>query len=285
MACSINELVDSGLAVVGNANSPRFLLKRSTVRSVQNTGPICCAKAGALPEVKKSAVQLENPAVVNVSAVHPADASVNGCAPAATATVPVSNGVRVDRTSADSVQAVQQKMEQKAAALGLKSAKFIAVEPNYYEQELEWRRNRVSANSADEMCKSVVMENTKLGDDAEPGRVRFVLVLVQYVAKLHKEKLMRAVQSMETKNGLAPMARKAYNMRLLDGQACVDMTGFGHNAVTPLGLDIPVVLSDKITQLPSGCFWLGGGHADLKIRLSTEEVQSVLKATSADITS
>ena len=89
------------------------------------------------------------------------------------------------------VQEVQSAMEAKAKALNL-SVQLLAVDPNppYYEQSLEWRRNRLGANSVEELCKSVVLENTKL-DSAEAGRVRCVLVIVQYVAKLHKEKLIK----------------------------------------------------------------------------------------------
>ena len=47
---------------------------------------------------------------------------------------------------------------------GLKlSAVLLAVEsePPYYEQSLEWRRDRLGAGAVEELCKSVVLENTK----------------------------------------------------------------------------------------------------------------------------
>lgn len=177
-----------------------------------------------------------------------------------------SPAVAVANVGCCAVQEVQRTMEEKAAALGLASAYFLAVEPGYYEQTLEWRRDRLGATSVEELCKSVVLENTKRGEDAELGRIRCVLVLVQYVAKLNKEKLIRTVQAMEASKGLPALGKKQYNMRLLEGDTCAALTGFQHNAVTPLGLDLPMVLSDKISTLPSGCFWLGGGHVDLKLR-------------------
>eukprot|EP00438_Fugacium_kawagutii_P018383 Skav209002 [mRNA] locus=scaffold2686:259179:259805:- [translate_table: standard] len=145
-----------------------------------------------------------------------------------------------DGISGSSVQEVQSAMEAKAKELNL-SVKLLAVDPDppYYEQSLEWRRDRLSANSVEELCKSVVLENTKLDDTSETGRIRCVLVIVQYVAKLHKEKLIKVVQAMETEKGLAPLGKKQYNMRLLEGTACQEMTGCGHNAVTPLGQDLP----------------------------------------------
>ena len=146
--------------------------------------------------------------------------------------------VTIPTATDGTVEEVQQKMEEKVKALKL-SAKLLAVDPDppYYEQSLEWRRDRLNANSVEELCKSVVLENTKLDDNSEAGRVRCVLVIVQYVAKLHKEKLIKVVQAMEAQKGLPALGKKQYNMRLLEGTACQEMTGCGHNAVTPLGQD------------------------------------------------
>ena len=83
---------------------------------------------------------------------------------------------------AESPEQVQVRMQAAAAELGL-CASLVAVDPHppYYEQTLEWRRDRLGANSVDELCKSVVMENTKLEDDAEQGRVRCVLVVAPWL--------------------------------------------------------------------------------------------------------
>ena len=185
---------------------------------------------------------------------------------------------------AESMEHVKARMQEAVAELGLTAA-LLPVDPHppYYEQSLEWRRDRLGASSVEELCKSVVMENTKLEGDAD-GRVRSVLVVVQYVAKLHKEKLIKVVQAMEAERGLPALGKKQYNMRLLEGAACQAITGCGHNAVTPLKQDLPIVLSDAITNLPSGQFWLGGGHVDLKLRLQVEEAIRVMKMTVADVT-
>ena len=197
----------------------------------------------------------------------------------------VSQEVAAADASGETADQVKARMQVVASELGL-SASLVAVDeqPPYYEQTLEWRRDRLGANSVEELCKSVVMENTKLESDEE-GRVRSVLVVVQYVAKLHKEKLIKAVQAIEAARGLPALGKKQYNMRLLEGAACQVMTGFGHNAVTPLKLDLPMILSDGIAGLPSGQFWLGGGHVDLKLRLQVEEAVRVMQMTVADVTS
>ena len=54
--------------------------------------------------------------------------------------------------------AVQGMMESMALAMGLSRARFLPVEPSYYEQALEWRRDRLGAESIEELCKSVVLE-------------------------------------------------------------------------------------------------------------------------------
>eukprot|EP00439_Symbiodinium_sp_Y106_P045247 s1620_g5.t1 len=184
----------------------------------------------------------------------------------------------------ESLLKVKARMQEALAELGLTAA-LLPVDPHppYYEQSLEWRRDRLGASSVEELCKSVVMENTKLEGDTD-GRVRSVLVVVQYVAKLHKEKLIKVVQAMEAERGLPALGKKQYNMRLLEGAACQAITGCGHNAVTPLKQDLPMILSDAITKLPSGQFWLGGGHVDLKLRLQVEEAIRVMKMTVADVT-
>lgn len=64
------------------------------------------------------------------------------------------------------------------------------------------------------------------------------------------------------------------------------MSGFEHNAVTPLGLrtpNMPVLIHSAITRLPGGHFWLGGGEVDLKLRFDTSSFLEHFKPVVADI--
>lgn len=47
------------------------------------------------------------------------------------------------------------------------------------------------------------------------------------------------------------------------------LTGFSHNAVTPVGMleRLPIVLSHRIAALQPALFWMGGGEVDLKLGL------------------
>jgi len=194
---------------------------------------------------------------------------------------------KITASSESGVDTVMARMQGLASSSGLTSARFLSVEPGYYDQPLEWRCKRLCAGSVDELCKSIVLENTRLDKDSDPQRVRCVLVIVQYVAKLvHAKhaKLIDAVQQIEASRGLPAMGKKQYSFRLLDGDECASLTGFEYNAVTPLGLDLPMLLSHKIAELPSGSFWMGGGHVDLKLNLGISETVDKLKATVADIT-
>jgi len=55
-------------------------------------------------------------------------------------------------------------------------------------------------------------------------------------------------------------------MRMADEALSCELTGFGHNGVTPIGsaTRVPIVVSHRIAQLP-GRFFLGAGEVDLKV--------------------
>lgn len=53
----------------------------------------------------------------------------------------------------------------------------------------------------------------------------------------------------------------------------------------PCSQDLPMVLSDQIAKLPSGEFWLGGGHVDLKLCLKVDESVKTFGFAVADVTS
>mmetsp|Transcript_4310 Transcript_4310/g.10748 ORF Transcript_4310/g.10748 Transcript_4310/m.10748 type:complete len:104 (+) Transcript_4310:60-371(+) len=76
-----------------------------------------------------------------------------------------------------------------------------------------------------------------------------------------------------------------YNMRLVDGDLSDQMSGFEHNAVTPLGCktSFPVILQSDIARLPIGQFWLGGGEVDLKLRFPVDEFKRAFHPHIGDV--
>ena len=76
--------------------------------------------------------------------------------------------------------------------------------------------------------------------------------------------------------GLLPQAavgKKQYSMRMVAQDVSDALSGFEHNAVTPVGMasPIPTLLSDRIKSLPEGAFWMGGGEVDLKLRVDVAQ--------------
>ena len=67
-------------------------------------------------------------------------------------------------------------------------------------------------------------------------------------------------------------------MRMVEGATSAALSGFEHNAVSPLGLrtPLPILLSAPIARLPAGELWLGGGEPDLKLRVESQEFVRVI---------
>jgi prolyl-tRNA editing enzyme YbaK/EbsC (Cys-tRNA(Pro) deacylase) len=67
-------------------------------------------------------------------------------------------------------------------------------------------------------------------------------------------------------------------MRMVADDCTAQLTGYGHNAVTPVcsATRMPIVMSDRIAAL-DGPFFLGGGETDLKISMPAAEFLEAYK--------
>jgi len=163
---------------------------------------------------------------------------------------------------------------------------------DYYDRDLEFRRRCLSAWSTSHLCKSMVMENTKddrtfpgglpEGGDDDWASSKYVMVIVQYVSKLQAEKIRDFVY--EARGGKTP--RKKIKFRLAPEEVSDAITGFSHNAVTPIATRtrIPVLLSHRIAALEPDFFWLGAGEVDLKVGFSAREFAGAYGALTLDCT-
>jgi hypothetical protein len=164
----------------------------------------------------------------------------------------------------------------------MSSARFVRVPPCYYDEPLEWRAAAVGVDSSARLCKSVVMENTRLGrtDEAPTGaaelagRHRYVCVIQQYDGpRLDRDLLTSVVHALE---GERALGKKQYNLRLVPPHESDALTGFTHNAVSPLGMatPMPVVLSRRVAEMGAGggTVALGAGGIDYKIVLPVDEL-------------
>jgi prolyl-tRNA editing enzyme YbaK/EbsC (Cys-tRNA(Pro) deacylase) len=165
---------------------------------------------------------------------------------------------------------VQIKLEQELTEKGLTNHQFIRAPPEYYDRPLEFRQGIVGAASIHHMCKSIVMENTRVETtNGDPSVQKYWLVIVQYTAKLHSDKLRAFVQKAHE----GKLSKKQINMRLCPEDVSNELTGFEHNGVSPIAIKtrLPIILSHKIAALHPDVFWLGAGEVDLKVGMSAKD--------------
>lgn len=199
---------------------------------------------------------------------------------------------------------------------------FRRVGGDYYSWSLERRRAALGADSVQRLCKTMVLENTRANEaivpagaaSDDPCATRYYLVVSQYCRRFHADKLKAALYRLFAERG-KPMAKQFFNLRVCGKGA--ELTGFEHNAVTPVGsaTRLAVVLSHHLLELgehgaladPAGAgarvaeeqededggaaasaaggyFWLGGGEVDLKLRLDAREFARAYGAQVLDCT-
>lgn len=237
--------------------------------------------ASAHVAVKPAALAEPSAAAAAVGTSLPAGAAAASAVAAASPPVPAVTAV--DPSGSE----VQQRLQAELLQRGLVHHRFVQAPPEYYDRPLEFRRQILNAASVDHLCKSIVMVNTKapahIGKaSSDPALSKYVLVIVQYTARMHAEKLKVAVHKMCA----GSMSRKQVNMRLAPEDVSDELTGFSHNAVSPIGIrtQLPVIISHRITQLQPDFFWLGAGEVDLKVGLSAAEFVRAYNAIVIDCT-
>ncbi|KAK9821787.1 hypothetical protein WJX81_003368 [Elliptochloris bilobata] len=109
--------------------------------------------------------------------------------------------------------------------------RFVRVPGNYYSEKLSFRAACLGASSIEQLCKSIVLVNTCLPPELPDFGTPFAS---RYMAAGGR------------------LSQKAYNLRLCPEELSERLTGFVHNAVTPIGTatpEMPVVLSHRILKL------------------------------------
>ncbi|KAK7330749.1 hypothetical protein VNO77_24948 [Canavalia gladiata] len=157
---------------------------------------------------------------------------------------------------------------------GVDDFSFKRVPSDYYDWSLEARRDALSAASVDHLCKSIVLVNTQapstVVDCSDRKNSKYYVVVVQYTARFNAEAVKNFLYTIN--NG--SIAKKKFNLRLAPEETSAELTGYGHNAVTCIGMktDIPVILDEAIVKLTPDFFWLGGGEVDLKLGIRTSQL-------------
>jgi len=82
------------------------------------------------------------------------------------------------------------------------------------------------------------------------------------------------------------LSKKKFHFQLADDQASFELSGFGHNAISPIGLkrDIPIIVCNRILGLNPPVIFLGGGEVDVKLALPVSDLVRGTAAIVGDIT-
>lgn len=206
---------------------------------------------------------------------------------------PPQSPVAFDPANANAAGApLVDRLASELTARGVATFQFRRVPPDYYDHPLEWRRDALAAPSVAHLCKSLVLTNRAHrppppGARLSPAQVAATsehwIVIVQYAAKFDAERLKKHVVAL----GGGAVAAKGVNLRLADPAVSAALTGYAHNAVTPVGLatpGVPVVLSAAIAELDPPLFWMGGGDVDLKLGVDTAQFVAAYAPFVLDVT-
>lgn len=182
------------------------------------------------------------------------------------------------------VSGTQAKLGTELKERGVKSFSFKAVPENYYKEELEFRQACLGAASVHHLCKSLIYENPKLPADRESSGtqdLRYYLVIVQYAAKLHGEKVKRFLHKTNGKLGI-----QYFRPRQAAFETSEKLSGYPSGSVTPVGLKtpLPIVMSHEIAKLQPDFFWMGGGEEFLKLGLHVSDFVDAYKPFIVDCT-
>lgn len=194
-------------------------------------------------------------------------AAPSGGAPAPQATLPIESPV-------------QQTLQKELLEKGITNHRFVRAPPEYYDRPLEFRQAIVGAASVHHLCKTIVMENTRV-EENQPGVTKYWMVIVQYTARLHSDKLRNFVRAHD-----GNLTKNQVNMRLCPEDVSGRLTGFEHNGVSPIGVrtELPIIMSDRIAALQPDLFWLGAGEVDLKVGMSAADFVKTHKPNVVDCT-
>jgi prolyl-tRNA editing enzyme YbaK/EbsC (Cys-tRNA(Pro) deacylase) len=183
-------------------------------------------------------------------------------------------------------EATRNVMDAAKSARIFDFCRFVQVESDYYDWELEKRKDRLSAPSIDHLCKTLLFENTKYKplpdqdplDVLNPTHPKFVMVVIQYTDKMSTKKLNLYMRQL----GGMVQSSKVFNMRIAPEEVAQKLTGFGKNGVSPMGIksDLLVLVTEKISLLDPPLLFLGAGDVDWKIGLLLD---SLLKATKSAV--
>jgi len=105
---------------------------------------------------------------------------------------------------------------------------------------------------------------------------------LQYTARLNADKLKSHIHRLNQ----GKLGKQFFNMRLCPEDVSDQLSGYEHNAVSPIGIKtpLPVIMSHQIAKLQPDFFFLGAGEVDLKVGFSAAEFVEKYKPMVLDCT-
>ncbi|KAL0227478.1 hypothetical protein RCL1_003622 [Eukaryota sp. TZLM3-RCL] len=171
---------------------------------------------------------------------------------------------------------------------GITSARLLWMPSDYYSKPLKERARLLKAPSIKNLCKTLIMVNTRcIYDDCSiASNSKYYAVIVQYCEKLNSSMFHEFLKSLPGNESLTTV--KHFNLRLLDNAEAENLFGFEYNSVPPIGLKlnnqtVPIILAQSIVDLNS-LFYTGAGNVDCKLVMSVREFVDKMKPLIANIT-
>ncbi|CAL5432666.1 unnamed protein product [Camellia sinensis] len=128
---------------------------------------------------------------------------------------------------------------------GVRDFSFKRVPFDYYDFSVEARRDVLGGYSIDHLCKSIVLVNTQapsnVTDCSDRNNSKYYIVVVQYTARFSADTVKNFLYSLN--NGKIP--KKKFNLRLAPEETSLKLTGFGHNAVTCIGMNTDIPMNNQ----------------------------------------
>lgn len=115
--------------------------------------------------------------------------------------------------------------------------------------------------------------------------MQYLILLISYnllltLAKFETERLRTFVHELLPQE--ERLAKKRYHFVLAEEESSYLLTGFGHNAICPLGMlvKLPVIICSRCVNVSPSFIFLGGGEVDLKLGIS---IPDLIRSTGAMI--
>ena len=82
------------------------------------------------------------------------------------------------------------------------------------------------------------------------------------------------------------ISKKKFHFQLASDEDSFELSGFGHNAISPIGLKvpIPIVICKRILELSPPIIYLGGGKVDVKLAIPVNELIAATHALVGELT-